>query len=60
MLDEQRRDAREQGLLRRRAVGHALAQRDVQLVDLVRVRVRVRARIRVEVRTRVRVRRGKG
>mmetsp|Transcript_32537 Transcript_32537/g.76880 ORF Transcript_32537/g.76880 Transcript_32537/m.76880 type:complete len:1302 (-) Transcript_32537:34-3939(-) len=36
VLDEQRRDAREQSLLRRRAVGHALAQRDVQLVDRLR------------------------
>ena len=56
VLDEQRRDAREQSLLRRGAVGHALAQRDVQLVDLVRVRVRVRGRIRVGVRVRARVR----
>ena len=40
----------------RGTVGHALAQRDVQLVDLVRVRVRVRGRIRVGVRVRARVR----
>ena len=36
----------------RGTVGHALAQRDVQLVDLVRVRLRVRARPRARARAR--------